>query len=406
MPPAKAPRAVEGEGLCYTADGMSALQALICPQCQRSFAADQVQRFCQDCHSPLWARYDLQAVKGRVDPRGLLGAGGGLWSWRELLPVRSPAYQISLGEGDTPLIPLLNLARDLGLRRLWLKDESRNPTGSFKDRGMAVALSRARELGLRRWVMASAGNAGGALAMYAARAGGRARVYMPADAPEVNKREVRAAGAEIILVDGMIDLAGQRAAQDAEEGGWFNVSTFREPYRLEGKKTLGFEIARDLNWRLPGVIIYPTGGGTGLVGMWKAFHELRSLDWLAEQSLPRMVVVQAAGCAPVVQAIQAGWEEVEPWPQAQTRASGLRVPWTLAHRLILGAVRESGGTGVAVTEEEIAQAQADMARREGVLACPEGAATLAGLRRLLHQGWVDPQEDVVIFNTATGLKYL
>jgi threonine synthase len=385
---------------------MSALQALICPQCQRSFAADQVQRFCQDCHSPLWARYDLQAVKGRVDPRGLQGAGGGLWRWRELLPVRNPAYQISLGEGDTPLIPLLNLARDLGLRRLWLKDESRNPTGSFKDRGMAVALSRARELGLRRWVMASAGNAGGALAMYAARAGGRARVYMPADAPEVNKREVRAAGAEIILVDGMIDLAGQRAAQDAEEGGWFNVSTFREPYRLEGKKTLGFEIARDLNWRLPGVIIYPTGGGTGLVGMWKAFHELRSLDWLAEQSLPRMVVVQAAGCAPVVQAIQAGWEEVEPWPQAQTRASGLRVPWTLAHRLILGAVRESGGTGVAVTEEEIAQAQADMARREGVLACPEGAATLAGLRRLLHQGWVDPQEDVVIFNTATGLKYL
>ncbi len=393
-------------GVCYTADAVSALQDLICPQCQRSFAADQVQRFCTDCQSPLWARYDLQAVRQRLDPRRLEAPGGGLWAWRELLPVRHPQADLTLGEGDTPLLSLQALGRALGQGRLWLKDESRNPSGSFKDRGIAVALAKAHELGLRRWVMATAGNAGGALALYAARAGGRARIYMPADAPQVNQREVRAAGAELRLVEGMIDLAGQRAAHDAAQDGWFNLSTFREPYRLEGKKTLGYEIARDLSWRLPGVILYPTGGGTGLVGMWKAFGELQALGWLAEQRLPRMVVVQAEGCAPVVQAITAGWSEVKPWPHPQTKASGLRVPWTMAHRLILQAVRQSGGTGVAVSEQEIAQAQADLARLEGVLACPEGAATLAGLRRLLQVGWIDPQEEVVLFNTASGLKYL
>ncbi len=383
---------------------MSALTGLECPECGEAFPAHRVQTICAACDSPLLARYDLPRLAGELDRSEIAARPPGLWRWAELLPVQDPAFCISLGEGDTPLLQAHRLGARLGLESLYIKEEGTNPTGTFKARGLALAVSKAAELGVRELVVPTAGNAGGALAAYAARAGLPAHVFMPRDAPPVNQAEVRAAGADLRLVDGLIDLAGRMAAEAGRDGGWFDVSTLREPYRVEGKKTMGLELAEAFNWTLPEVIFYPTGGGTGLIGMWKAFEELQTLGWVDGRK-PRMVSVQSSGCAPVVRAFENGSARVEQWDDAETYAAGLRVPKPYADRLILRALRDSGGTAVAVSEEAIREGSSKMARAEGILACPEGGATLAALERLVAEGWIQPEERVVLFNTGSGLKY-
>jgi threonine synthase len=383
----------------------STIADLECPECGKQFDADQLQTFCQDCRSPLLARYDLLQLRDRLLPADVKARPRGLWRWAELLPVRQPVFRLTLGEGDTPLLPLPRLAEQLGLPELYVKDESLNPTGTFKARGLAVAVGRAVELGVRKFVIPTAGNAGGALAAYAGRAGCEARVYMPKDAPLVNQREVRLAGADLRLVDGLISDAARLAAAETSGQDWFDVSTFKEPYRLEGKKTLGLELAEAYNWELPDVVIYPTGGGTGLVGMWKAFDELQTLGWIGEKR-PRMVSVQAEGCAPVVRAFQNGKERTEPWNNAHTLAAGLRVPAPFADRLILRILRQSGGMAVAVSDAHILASQRRLASTEGIFAAPEGAATLSAMEQLLAAQQVHDGEKIVLFITGSGLKYV
>jgi threonine synthase len=322
-----------------------------------------------------------------------------------MLPVRDERFRLTLGEGDTPLLPVPRLAVALGVRELYIKDEGSNPTGSFKARGMAVALSRAAELGVRQVVVPTAGNAGGALAAYAARAGIKAHVVLPADAHPVYRNEAERAGASIHVVDGLIDRAGKEAARLAAELGAFNLATLREPYRVEGKKTMGFELAEAFDGDLPEVIVYPTGGGTGLVGMSKAFDELEGLGWIGSRR-PRLIAVQAAGCAPVVRAVETGAARIETWQDAFTRAEGLRVPRPYADRAVLRSVRQSGGTAVAVDEADLLSTARQVSSLEGCLLCLEGAAAVAGLRRVVDNGLVRPTDRVVVFNTATGLKGL
>ncbi|MCC6190439.1 MAG: threonine synthase [Anaerolineales bacterium] len=382
------------------------LHDLYCPECGAVFATGALHTFCTACRSPLLARYDLARARAELDRAAFSARPRGMWRWHELLPVRDPACRLALGEGDCPLLTAPRLSTALGLPHLFIKDESFNPTGSFKARGMAAAVSAALELGVRELVVPTAGNAGGALAAYAARAGLPAHVFMPADAPAANVVEARLYGADVQLVAGLISDAGRLAAAAAAEHGWFDVSTFKEPYRVEGKKIMGYELAEEFGWSLPDVIIYPTGGGTGLVGMWKAFAELAELGWLVDDRRPRMVSVQAAGCAPIVRAFDLGAERAEFFAGAATLAAGLRVPGPFADRLILRSLRESGGTAVAVGDDEILAAQRELAQAEGIFAAPEGAATLAGLRRLAAEGWVRPGERVVLFNTGAGLKYL
>jgi threonine synthase len=313
---------------------------------------------------------------------------------------------IYLGEGDTPLLHLPHLGSRLGLSQLYVKDESINPTGSFKARGLAAAVSKAKELGITKVIIPTAGNAGGAMAAYAARGGLEAYIFMPKDTPEANIKESRIAGATVILIDGLISEAAGMAGEKARLEGWFDVSTFKEPYRAEGKKIMGYELAEEFGWELPDVIIYPTGGGTGLVGMWKAFKELAALGWLESDKRPRMVAVQAEGCAPVIQAFEANSPFCDFWIGAKTLASGLRVPKSFADQIILDDLRESQGNAVAVSDEAILEAQKRLAYQEGIFAAPEGAATLAGLEQLVQTGWVQPEEKIVLFNTGTGLKYL
>lgn len=406
---------MEKKGKCAILSSMaptaeSALTHLECSECHKQFNADRMQTFCQACHAPLLARYNLKEVKVKLSHEQVAERPRGLWRWSELLPVRKPDHRLTLGEGDTPLLPALRLAQTLrqaqgDLKRLYIKDESGNPTGTFKARGLAVAVSRAVELGVRGLVIPTAGNAGGALAAYAARAEMDAHVYMPSDAPPANQAEVKAFGASLHLVDGLINDAARLASEEARRHNWFDVSTFIEPYRLEGKKTMGFEIAEAFGWETPDVIIYPTGGGTGLVGMWKAFEELEKLGWIGSRR-PRLVSVQAAGCAPIVRAFERGDERVKAWQGAQTIAAGLRVPSPFADRLILRVLHESRGLAIAVSDEEIIQAQKEMAQFEGIFAAPEGAATLAALPHLYGRGWIRPDEKVVLLNTGSGLKYL
>lgn len=384
---------------------MSALAGLRCPECGRGFEVDRLQSVCQACDSPLLACYDLDRLRATISTADLACRASGLWRWAELLPVRSAASRLTLGEGETPLLHTRRLGARLGLRHLFVKDEGLNPTGTFKARGLAVAVARAAELGVSALAMGTAGNAGAALAVYAARAGLQAHVFVPAEAPAVCRQEIEAAGGHLHVVDGLIDKAGEEASAQARRSGWFVISTFREPYRLEGKKTMGFEIAEQMGWELPEVIVYPTGGGTGLVGLWKAFGELEALGWL-RGGKPRLVCVQAEGCAPVVQALDRGASRVQAWHQAKTTAQGLCVPRPYADRLILHTVRESGGVGVSVSDDEIVEAQRQLARQEGILACLEGAAALAGLKRLVRAGWVRADERVVVLNTGSGLKGL
>jgi len=379
---------------------------LECSDCGTRYSTREIHTFCPDCQAPLITRYDLTAARQHLDREAVRARPRGMWRWSELLPVDDPANQVNLGEGDTPTLPLPRLGSELGLTRLFLKDESFNPTGTFKARGLAAAISKAKELGIQKVIIPTAGNAGGAMAAYAARAGIQAHIFMPKDTPRANIEESRMAGAEVVLVDGLINEAAGMSGIKALAEGWFDLSTFKEPYRLEGKKVMGYEIAEFFEWELPDVIIYPTGGGTGLVGIWKAIAELAELGWLKTEKRPRMVVVQADGCAPVVKAFQAGADFCDFWIDAHTQASGLRVPKSFADRIILSTLRESYGTAVAVSDEAIYQSQHELATREGFFVAPEGAATLAALKQLIQQKWVAPEERVLLLNTGSGLKYL
>ena len=384
---------------------MSYLAHLECPECGRIFPADELCTVCPDCALPLLARYDLTQAKVHLDRDRMSVRPGNMWRWRELMPVRDAAHIVTLGEGGTPLFHVPRLGAQLGLPKLYIKDEGQNPTGTFKSRGLGAAVSRAVELGVTGFVVPTAGNAGGALAAYAARAGLPAHVFMPTDAPPSNRNEVKMAGAHLHLVQGLISDAGRASAAWAQESGLFDVSTLKEPYRLEGKKTMGYEIALDLGWQLPDVILYPTGGGTGLIGIWKAIDEMQQLGWIARSARrPRMVCVQAAGCAPMVKAFEEGRDRSEFFADAQTIAAGLRVPKPLGDRLILRAVRESNGTAIAVSDDEMISARAQIAVAEGIQACLEGAATVAALRKLIASGWVRPDERVLCLNTGTGFK--
>ena len=378
---------------------------LSCAACGTDCSADVLRNLCAACGKPLLARYDLAAARSAVDRGDLAGREASLWRYRELLPLPAEAEPVSLGEGWTPLLSAPRLGVALGLDRLFIKDEAVNPTGSFKARGMAVAVSMAAHLGATALAAPSAGNAGGALAAYAARVGLPAHVVMPRDTPRANVVECEQAGAEVTLIDGLITDCGRLVAQRAAEQGWFDVSTLKEPYRVEGKKTMGYELAEQLGWRLPDVIVYPTGGGTGLVGMWKAFDELQELGWI-DGHRPRMVSVQAAGCAPIVRAFETGARVAEEVPDAHTVAAGLRVPRAIGDFILLDILRDSGGDAVAVPDDDLVAAVGEVAAATGVFAAPEGAACVPALRRLIAAGRIGRDELVVIFNTGSGLKYL
>jgi threonine synthase len=383
---------------------MSFAREIVCARCEKRYGLSQLLNLCT-CGSPLLVRYDLEKVKKVLAPSSLAGRATSLWRYRELLPLQDDSNLISLGEGYTPLLDAKKLAGELGLRRLWIKDEAQNPTGSFKDRGLSLAISRAKELGVKKAAIPSAGNAGGSFAAYAARAEIEAHVFMPRDTPMANQIEVEQYGAKLTLVNGLINDCGRIIAEKKNAEGWFDLSTLKEPYRVEGKKTMGYEIAEQLDWHLPDVIIYPTGGGTGLIGMWKAFGEMEALGWIGAKR-PRMVSVQASGCAPIVKAFQENKTAAEPWQNAQTVASGLRVPQAVADFLMLQALRESGGTALSISDAEMLAEIPKVGKAEGIFFCPEGAACVAALRRLFQNGWIEPNDEVLIFNTASGLKYL
>ena len=354
---------------------------------------------------PLWVRYDLAKIRAAVSREEIAGRPPSLWRFRELLPLPLDAEPVSLGEGMTPLIPCTRLGEQLDLNRLVVKDESQLPTGSFKSRGMTVAVSMARHLGLKRLAIPTAGNAGGALAAYAARAGLETFVVMPDDTPQINRFEAVLAGARVYLVDGLITDCGRIVRDNAERMQWFDMSTLREPYRLEGKKTMGLELAEQLGWRLPDVILYPTGGGTGLIGMWKAFAELRELGWLNGDKLPRLIACQSNGCAPIVRAYEHGERFAEPFANAHTIASGLRVPTAVGDFMILDAVRASGGRAIAGREERIVEWMSRVATAEGLCICPETAVCFDCLEQLVIHGEVRSDEEVVVFNTGAAQKY-
>lgn len=374
----------------------SALSHLECPRCGATHDADRIIGLCP-CGSPLLARYDVPVVR----KEDLASRAPDLWRYHELLPVRSPANVVTLGEGMTPLLPLPRYGAALGVDRLLMKDESLIPTGTFKARGAAVGVSRAYELGVRKIAMPTNGNAGSAWAAYTARAGMEALIAMPVAAPEICRREVTAVGARLQLIDGLI---GDAAAYIREQPGYFDASTLKEPYRIEGKKTMGLEIAEQLGWSLPDVIVYPTGGGVGIIGIWKALTELRDLRWI-EGPLPRLIAVQSTGCAPIVRAWEQGLPESDPWPDAQTVAFGLTVPKAPGDFLVLQAIADTDGCAVAVDDEDILTELHELARLEGAFICPEGAANFAAIRRLRESGWIRADEQVVALNTGAGLKY-
>ena len=374
---------------------------LECSYTGESYEAGRVHGLSRE-GKPLLVRYDLEALGAAIDRNSLSAREGGLWKYLELLPVRQGENIISLGEELTPLVDLPDLQAGPG--RLVVKDEGRLPTGSFKARGLALAVSMAKELGIGSVAMPTNGNAGAALAAYASRAGIESWVFCPDDTPGINVRETALQGAKVWRVNGLINDCGRLVGEGQESMGWFDFSTLKEPYRIEGKKTMGLELAEQLGWQLPDVILYPTGGGTGLIGMWKAFAELQELGWIGDK-LPRMVAVQSTGCAPMVRAYEAGLEHAEPWEDAATLAAGIRVPAAVGDFLILRAVRESGGFAVAVSDESIIEARDRAASDSGFLMCPEGAATLAAYLQEIKSGRIRPDESAVLFNCATGLKY-
>jgi threonine synthase len=376
---------------------------LECSETGERYAADAVHNLSRT-GKPLLVRYDLAGVRNALSTAALAGRPPDFWRYRELLPVRKAADVVSLGEAMTPLVRLPRIAARLGAAEILVKDEGRLPTGSFKARGLALAVSMAKALGIAHMAMPTNGNAGAALAAYASRAGIRTTVFCPDDTPEINVSEIELQGAKVYRVNGLIDDCGKIVGEGKAKAGWFDTSTLKEPYRIEGKKTMGLELAEQLGWDVPDVILYPTGGGTGLIGMWKAFAELEAIGFLRAKR-PRMVAVQAAGCAPMVRAFEAGVEHAARWENAATIASGIRVPAAVGDFLILRAVRESGGFAIAVTDAAISAALDEVARDEGFLMCPEGAATYAALKQGLADGRICKGERAVLFNCATGLKY-
>jgi threonine synthase len=379
---------------------------LECALCGLRHEAGKIQNLCSACGKPLLVRYDLEKAAATLYKDALDSRVSSLWRYREVLPMANEANVITFGEGWTPLLKAERLAQTLPVKiDLLIKDEGQNPTQSFKARGMAVAISMAKELGVRKVAVPSAGNAAGAMAAYAARAGMEAHIFMPSDTPRANVIECRQAGANVTLIEGLITDCGKIVAERKEAEDWFDVSTLKEPYRVEGKKTMGYELAEQLSWKLPDVILYPTGGGTGLIGMWKAFDEMETMGWIGQQR-PRMVSVQSETCAPIVRAFNAGERFADEFENASTVASGLRVPKAIGDFLILDAIRASNGTAVAVSDEELIDAVGEVGSAEGIFAAPEGAACLPALRKLAAEGLVNDGESVVIFNTGSGIKYL
>ncbi|OJT26752.1 threonine synthase [Archangium sp. Cb G35] len=384
---------------------MSFLSHLECSRCRKTHDADRVQNLC-DCGGPLLVRYDLKAVARAVRPADLAGRVSSLWRYREVLPVRDDKNIITLGEGMTPLFPLPRLGAEIGLPDLWLKDEGLNPTASFKARGAATGVSRARELGIQALAMPTNGNAGGAWASYGARAGMSVTLVMPTDAPAMSVLEATAVGANAYMVRGQITDAGAIVGRSAKAHGWFEAATLKEPYRIEGKKTMGYEIAEQLGWTLPDVILYPTGGGVGIIGIYKALLEMRELGWLPENvRFPKLVAVQAEGCQPIVKAFREGKDVSEKWENASTVAQGIRVPKALGDFLVLQAVRETGGTCVAVPDADTMWGLERISRMEGAFICPEGAALVGAARMLLRDGWLEAGQRVLLLNTGAGIKY-
>jgi threonine synthase len=384
---------------------VSFILELTCSRCGTKYDPNQIQTVCTSCQGTLFADYDLEGVKSHVSKESLRKREATMWRYRELLPVKDEENIVTLGEGYTPILQARKLG--VGLRSLMVKDDGVIPTGTFKARGQSAAISKAKELGIKSVALASAGNAGGAAATYCARAGIECNIFMPRDAPESTKKECVMMGANLNLIDGLINDAARMVAASKEQKGWFELSTLKEPYRVEGKKTMGYEIAEQMEWReLPDVIIYPTGGGTGLVGMWKAFREIEALGWMNVKK-PRMISVQSSGCAPVVDAWIKKKNAIDtPFPNAETIASGLRVPYPYASEQILKVIRESGGVAIAVKDAEILEMMRVFAKSEGMFVCPEGAAALAALGHLISEKAIDRDESVLLYNTGSGLKYL
>jgi len=378
---------------------------LECAACGARHEARRLHNLCTQCGKPLLVRYDLKRAAASLTKESLRDRGPDLWRYREVLPVEHDVNIVTLGEGFTPLVHASRLGAQLGFDELYIKDEGQNPTQSFKARGMAAAVSMAKELSVKKLAVPSAGNAAGALAAYAARAGMEAHIFMPRDTPRANVIECEQTGAQVTLMDGLITDCGAEVGRRKEAEGWFDVSTLKEPYRIEGKKTMGYELAEQFDWELPDVIIYPTGGGTGLIGMWKAFDEMEEMGWIGSRR-PRMVTVQAAGCAPIVRAFEEGKRFADEFHNAHTTASGLRVPKAIGDFMIIDALRASGGTAVAVTDEELIEATKEIGAAEGIFCAPEGAACLPALRKLMTDGTVKSNDRVVLFNTGSGVKYV
>lgn len=381
----------------------SYIHNLECPKCNNYYSAEEIQQLCS-CGSPLLARYELDKLKHVLSKEDLKVRENSLWRYHEVLPVLSEENVKTLGEGMTPLLQINKAGEKLGFQHLYLKDEGLVPTGSFKARGAAVGVSKAAELGVKELAMPTNGNAGAAWSLYSAKAGIRAHVVMPLDAPEITRKEVSVSGGELYLVDGVISDAGKITAQLIKENGYFDASTLKEPYRIEGKKTMGYEIAEQFGWELPDVILYPTGGGVGLIGIYKALVEMQELGWISG-GFPRLVAVQAEGCAPIVKAFIEGKEESDFWDNSETKAFGINVPKALGDFLVLQSIYETNGCAVAVSEGDLTKAQHLVAKSEGLFICPEGAATIAAAEKLRESGWIGKDEKVVCLNTGVGIKY-
>lgn len=376
---------------------------LECPKCSAEYDSEQPHQLCV-CGSPLLVKYDMQKVADNMDKDVVARRSPDLWRYRELLPVVNEDNIVTMGEGMTPLLHLKRLGERVGMTNLYMKDEGIIPSGSFKARGAAVGVSRAKELGVKTLAMPTNGNAGGAWSLYCAKAGIEAVIVMPKDAPVIPRSECAIAGVSFFLVNGLISDAGKIVGQAVKERGWYDTSTLKEPYRIEGKKTMGLELAEQLDWQMPDVILYPTGGGVGLIGIYKALLELKEIGWVTG-SLPRLVAVQATGCAPIVKAWEAGEKESQFWENAQTCAFGITVPKAIGDFLVLEAVYETKGCAIAVSDEDTLQAEGLMASVEGAFVCPEGAACMAATEKLLADGWIKPDEQVVVLNTGCGIKY-
>ena len=384
---------------------MSYMEKLSCPRCEETHSHQKLQNLCS-CGSPLLVDYDLKKARKEIDKEQIKGRTSNMWRYKELLPVNEEKNIVSLGEGDTPLYDLPSLGKEFKLSDLMVKDEGLNPTGSFKARGASTGISRAKELGAEVIAMPTAGNAGSAWAAYSSRGGLKANVAMPKDTPELIRRECLSVGANIYEVEGLISDAGKFITQKARKEGWFEVATLKEPYRIEGKKTMGYEIAEQLDWQMPDVIIYPTGGGVGLIGIWKAIEEMEELGWIPAGKRPKMIAVQSSGCAPIVRAFNQRKETAEFWENAETIAPGIRVPKALGDFLILKAIYESEGVAVLVSDAEIKKAVEQVATKEGLFICPEAGAAFAALEDLRNGGIIGPEDKVVVLNTGTGLKTL